>query len=149
MKVKLKRIARKPNYTIGKLYIDNIYFCDTLEDTDRGLTNKMALSEIANKKVKGKTAIPTGVYQVTTRTISPKFKNASWAACNQGRVPRILDVPGFNGVLMHPGNTPADTEGCILLGENKKVGQVINSKATYLKFLDKVKSQDTFVLEIV
>ena len=148
IQVRLRRIARKANYTIGKLYINGQCFCDTLEDTDRGLTQSMPLSTISKIKVKAKTAIPTGTYTVSTTTISPKFKNASWAKVNKGIVPRLLNVPGFEGVLMHPGNTEKDTEGCILLGENKVVGQVINSQKTYLKFFDIVRDAQSFTLTI-
>ena len=75
MNILIKRIAKKPSYTIGKMYIDGKYFADTLEDTDRGLDQKMPLSEITAKKVYGETAIPTGTYKITMNVISNKFKN--------------------------------------------------------------------------
>lgn len=111
MKLKLVRKYLKPNYTIGKLYINNTYFCDTLEDTVR------------DKKIKNETAIPYGTYQVIV-TYSPKFKR---------ELPRLLEVPNFDGILIHRGNTPKDTSGCILVGENKEVGKVINSTPYELK----------------
>lgn len=73
MKIVVKRIAKKPEYTIGKLYIDDVYFCDTLEDTDRNLSQTDILSEISAKKVYGKTAIPSGTYKIDMNTISPRF----------------------------------------------------------------------------
>jgi hypothetical protein len=134
MKLVLKRIAKKSNYTIGKLYVDGTYFCDTLEDTDRGLSDSMKITEIQSKKVYGETAIPTGVYDVTLNVYSPKFGAKSFykEVCN-GYLPRLLNVKGFDGILIHSGNKPTDTLGCILVGENKAVGQVLNSQTTFKK----------------
>ncbi|MCR5326266.1 MAG: DUF5675 family protein [Bacteroidales bacterium] len=134
--VRLKRIARKATYTIGKLYIDGCYVCDTLEPIDRGLTQKMSLAEILRKKVPGKTAIPTGLYRLDFNTVSPKFKDRSWAKPYGGRVPRILGIPGFDGVLFHPGTTAADTSACPLVGENKAVGKVLNSQKTFARLME-------------
>lgn len=138
MKLLLKRIARKPEYSIGKLYIDNQYFCDTLEDTDRGLKQSMSEQEIAKIKIKDKTAIPTGTYQIDMNTISPRFGNTSWASIYKGKVPRLVNVPGYSGVLIHPGNTAKDTSGCILLGKNKEVGKVLDSQNTWKLFMKKL-----------
>ena len=131
MKLLLKRIAKKDNYTIGNLYIGNVLLCNTLEDTDRGLTQDMPLSEIQSKKLYGETAIPTGTYKIDMNTVSPKFKDRSWAKFCGGKLPRLIDVPGYSGVLIHVGNKPADTLGCILVGDNKIKGQVINSTSTF------------------
>lgn len=128
MEILLKRVARKTEYTIGKLYIDGVYQCDVLEDTDRGLTKDMPLDELKKKKVYGKTAIPTGKYQVAW-TYSNKFKKA---------LPLIMNVPGYEGIRIHSGNVPADTYGCLLLGENKIVGKVINSIKTCNIVLPKI-----------
>ena len=73
MRIELVRIAFKDTYTIGKLYVDDTYFCDVLEDVDRGLDSSMTESEILKKKVKGETAIPTGHYVINI-TYSPKYK---------------------------------------------------------------------------
>lgn len=133
MKLLLKTIAKKDKYTIGKLYVNGEYFCDTLEDTSRGLTSKMSEYEISKIKVHGNTAIPTGTYKITLDIISPKFsKYKQYKFCG-GKLPRLLDVPGFEGVLIHIGNTPKDTEGCILVGENKVIGGVINSTVYFKK----------------
>jgi hypothetical protein len=94
-----------------------VYFCDTLEDVDRGLTQSTPLDEIFKIKLSHETAIPTGVYKVIV-TLSPAKKRM---------LPRLLDVPGFNGVLIHRGNTKHDSSGCILVGENKVKGRVIHS----------------------
>ena len=116
--LRLTRKYKGPNYTIGSLYIDNKYFCDTLEDVDRGLDYKMTLSEIKSKKIQDQTAIPTGVFKVSLHEISLRFKNRPWAIKYDGKIPRLIDVPGFDGVLIHPGNTSSDTSGCILVGQN-------------------------------
>lgn len=131
MELTLKRIAKKANYTIGKLYIDGTYFCDTLEDTDRGLDQSMDLETIREKKVKGYTAIPTGTYIVTLNVVSPKYSKRSQYNFCKGKVPRLLDVPGYEGILIHTGNYPKDTEGCILVGKNTKVGAVLDSTNTF------------------
>lgn len=120
IKLRIKRIAKQPNYTIGKLYIDDKYYCDTLEDTDRGLKQTDSLEQIKAKKVYGKTAIPTGEYYVNL-TYSPKFKRI---------LPVIYDVKGYEGIRIHSGNTADDTEGCILVGYNTVKGMVVKSKAT-------------------
>lgn len=131
MKLTLKRIACKPTYTIGRLYIDGEYFCDTIEDRDRGLTKDMPLSVIKAKKIYGETAIPRGTYAVTMNVISPKFSKKRNFAFTGGRMPRLLAIPGWEGVLIHSGNTADDSLGCIVVGENKVVGKVIKSFATF------------------
>lgn len=131
MELLLKRIAKKENYTIGNLYVDNVFFCNTLEDKDRGLHQTQSLLEIQSKKVYGQTAIPYGTYKIDMNTVSPKFKDRSWAKFCGGKLPRLIDVLGFEGVLIHVGNSESDTLGCILVGENKIKGKVINSTATF------------------
>ena len=123
MNITLNRIAKKSKYTIGKLYINGEYFCDTIEDTDRGLTQTMTDAQIKSKKVYGQTAIPTGTYKVII-SYSNKFKR---------QMPLLLNVPGFLGIRIHSGNTEKDTEGCLIVGKNKVVGKVIESKDTYNK----------------
>lgn len=140
MKLYLKRY-KTPTYCIGKLLIDGVKFCDVLEDTDRGLTQSMSLSEIKKKKVSGKTAIPTGTYEITLNIISPRFsKRRFYQNVCKGRVPRLLNVPGFDGILIHVGNTPAHTQGCLLVGNNIKKGMVLNSMATFKSLYKKLKS---------
>lgn len=135
MEILVRRIAKRPTYTIGRMYIDGEYVCDTLEDTDRGLKQSMPLEEIKKKKIYGKTAIPTGTYKVTMDVVSPKFKNKTWAKPYEGKLPRLLDVPGYEGVLIHPGNTADSTNGCVLTGINSVVGKVMNSQATFKKVM--------------
>ena len=105
----LRRIDFQPSRTFGKLYVDDAYFCDVLEDTDRGLRADMPPSEIAGIKVQGKTAIPYGTYRVTFE-YSPRFHRDMLTVC---------DVQGFSGIRIHAGNTEEDTEGCLLLGKRQ------------------------------
>lgn len=148
MKLLLKRIAKMEKYTIGKLYIDGKYFSDTLEDTDRNLTNTMSKDEIVKVKVYGKTAIPTGTYVVDMNTVSPKFGKRSWAQPYEGKVPRLQDVPGYEGVLIHPGNTADDTLGCILVGRNKVKGQVVESQDTFHSLMNILKGDNDITITI-
>lgn len=135
MKIFLKRIYKCSTYTIGKIYIDGNYICDSIEDCDRNLNQNMPLEEIKKKKVYGETAIPTGTYKVVMNVVSPKFQNRSWAKPYGGKIPRFLNVPGFDGVLLHPGNTAQDSLGCVLPGENKVKGKVVNSTIAFNKIM--------------
>ena len=119
MKLKLKRIFKGEKYTIGHLYVNDRYFCDTLEDKVRNLPKE--------PKVYGETAIPAGIYEIDMNTVSPKFKNRTWAKKWKGIVPRLKNVPYFEGVLIHPLNRPEESYGCIGLGENSRPGMVLNS----------------------
>lgn len=149
IQLELKRVAKKPKYTIGKLYINGQYFCDTLEDCDRGLTQSMTLEQIKKLKVYGETAIPTGTYKVNMHTISPKFKNSSWAKEFKGIVPRLEGVPGYDGVLLHPGNSAADSLGCILVGKNKAVGKVLESQITWKALMKRLQTDDNIIIKIL
>jgi hypothetical protein len=124
------------DYTIGSLYVDGEYFCDTLEDTDRGLTQEMPLEEIRRIKIPHETAIPTGVYRVIVN-MSPAKKRM---------LPRLLDVPGFSGILIHRGNTKNDSSGCILVGENKVKGKVINSTQYEKKLVEILTDTETTIM---
>ena len=138
MELTLKRIALRSEYTIGKLYVDGEYVCDTIEDTVRDLDKdgKFANGEV---KIPGKTAIPYGRYEITMKVKSPKYSNFSkysWAKKYDGYLPRLLNVPHFDGVLIHVGNSALDSEACVLVGENKVVGKVINSVNTFRRLMD-------------
>ena len=124
MNLTLNRIFRGPDYTIGKLYIDGHYFCDTLEDPVRTLpascpNTSEGILCACPEKVYARTAIPAGTYKVTMQ-FSPRFKRV---------LPLMNDVPHFLGVLIHSGNDPGDTAGCILVGHNKVKGKVLESRA--------------------
>ena len=148
MEILVRRIAKRPTYTIGRMYIDGKYVCDTLEDTDRGLKQTDSLSSIQKKKVYGQTAIPTGIYGITLNVISPKFKDRGWAKFCNGKLPRLLNVPGYDGVLIHVGNKPEDTLGCILVGYNKIKGQLINSTEAFKKLYSVLSKSSTITIVI-
>lgn len=135
MEILLNRRYPKDEYSIGEIRIDGKWFCSSLEPTDRGLTSDMPMAEIKSIKVAGKTAIPKGRYKVTL-SYSPKFKDKSWAKPYAGKVIGIENVPGFEGVRIHPGNTVHDTSGCVLCGLNKIKGGLTNSCSTYLNLVD-------------
>lgn len=132
MKLTIERKWKKEAYTIGRLYVNGEYFCNTLEDTDRGLKQSDPLEYIKKKKVYGETAIPEGVYKIAMNIVSPKYKSVKWYYdFNGGKMPRIIDVPGYEGVLIHPGNTALDALGCILVGKNTTVGRLTQSRVTF------------------
>lgn len=122
-------------YSIGHLYdADGKYICDTIEDTDRGLTQGMKVEDILKVKVKSKTAIPRGRYRVTLDVVSPKFSLKPYYKnfCG-GKVPRLLDVPGFDGILIHKGVSERSSAGCIIVGYNTVKGMVTNSQSAFEK----------------
>lgn len=139
MKLKLVRKYRKETYTIGKLYVDGVYLCDTIEDRDRGLDDSMSLADIMVKKRYGETAIPYGVYKVEI-TYSPKYKRL---------MPEIKNVKGFSGIRIHSGNTAKDTLGCLIVGKNTQVGMVTESRKTYNKLFALLKDAKDISIEIV
>lgn len=116
MELLLERKYLKSNYTIGRLYINDKFFCNTLEDCVRDI-NKNGTFDCGEFKIKGHTAIPYGKYEIKV-TYSPKFKR---------ELPLLLNVPHFEGIRIHRGNTHNDSSGCILVGENTKKGMVLNS----------------------
>lgn len=154
MKLRVERRWPKGTYTIGRLYIDGLYYCNTLEDADRGLKQTDSLSYIKSRKVANETAIPKGTYKVAMNVTSPKYSASSWywSLC-QGKVPRLLNVPGFDGILIHTGNNALQTSGCLLVGKNTKVGQLTESKDTFKKIYKLMKaafdSGEEITIEIV
>lgn len=141
MKILIDRFFKGENYTIGKLYINGEYFCDTLEDRDRGLKQSNDLELIKEVKVMHETAIPTGEYKVSLNIVSPKYSNYSkypWAREVHGKLPRLLNVPGFEGILIHVGNIHSHTSGCILVGKNSISGKVTNSTEYFHKLYEKM-----------
>lgn len=104
--IKVKRDIYTKKSTIGKLYVNDKFICDTLEDVCRDLNKDGDLNDVGETKIYGETAIPAGTYKMIIN-ISPRFKKL---------LPRLLNVTGFDGVLIHSGNVPADTHGCLLVG---------------------------------
>ena len=153
MELKLKRKYKKETYTIGNLYVDGEWFCNTLEDKDRGLKSSMSLEEINKIKVYAETAIPAGRYVVTMDVVSPKYNRVKWYKDNfGGRMPRLENVKGFSGILIHPDTTAVDSAGCIIVGLNKIKGNVLDSRATFQKLWKKLedahKRKETIYLTI-
>lgn len=131
MKILVKRTYKKTNYTIGNLYINDQWFCNTMEDVDKGLTQSQPSSYIYNVKRCGDVAIPAGTYNIDMDTVSPKYSKREKYKSIGGKLPRLEDVPGFEGILIHIGNTNKDTEGCILVGKNKLKGRICESTTTF------------------
>ena len=129
-------------YTIGNLYIDGSFFSNTLEDKNRDV-NKNGKFDNGETKIYEETCIPFGTYKVIL-TMSPKFKR---------ELPRLLNVPSFEGVLIHRGNTAKDSAGCILIGENKAVGKVLNSTPYEERLVKMIKNAisrgEEIIIEIV
>lgn len=157
MKIQLIRKHRKTDYTIGQLFINNQYFSDTLEDTDRGLKDSMSLEEIRRIKVFGDTCIPYGQYNITIDTVSPKFGSRPFykEVC-RGKVPRLLNVKGFNGILIHVGDGPNGyklTEGCILIGKNTIKGGLTEGKKyfqlLYSQMLEASRKGEDIIINII
>lgn len=139
MKIEVKRIALKDKYTIGHMYIDGKFVCDTLEDKVRDL-NKNGKFDNGEVKIPNETAIPYGTYNVAMNIQSPKYSNYAkypYVKKYNAFMPRLQNVPSFEGVLIHAGNTADYTSGCILVGENKIKGQVINSQKIWMNLMDK------------
>ena len=118
MELTLQRIYKDEDYTIGELYINGVFLCSTLEDKVRTL-------DTIEDKIYGETAIPEGRYEVIL-SYSKRFNKI---------LPELLNVPFFKGIRIHAGNDKEDTEGCILVGEYKVKGKVINSKKTMKKLM--------------
>lgn len=139
MNLTLKRLNLTPNYTEGELYVNGVYFCKTLEDTNRDL-NKNGQFDNSEKKVYGETCIPYGKYKVIL-SYSPKFKR---------ELPEILEVPDFQGIRVHRGNKISDTLGCVLCGEKVKNGYLSNSTPYEIKLVElfkqaKLRNEESFI----
>lgn len=142
MTITVDRKYKKSSYTISNLYINGVWICNVIEDKDRGLDKTWPLSRIKAAKVPNETAIPTGTYAVTIRVYSPKFgqrKTYNWC---KGYLPRLLGVPGFDGILVHGGSTAADSAGCLIPGMNTAKGKVTRSMECLRKIYDALKGAD-------
>lgn len=118
MKIKVDRIYKGESYTIGKMYLNGEYFCDTLEDAIRPV------------KIPNETAIPAGTYKVEV-TYSPRFKR---------NLPLLVDVPNYTGIRIHNGSNKDHTSGCILVGFNTSKGKLTDSRKTSDQLTEKLKS---------
>ena len=154
MQLVLERKWKKSNYTIGNLYINGKWIANTLEDVDRNLNSSMSVEQIKAIKKPKITAIPTGTYEVTLNVVSPKFsKYPFYNSINGGRVPRLLNVKGFEGVLIHVMDGPKGaelSEGCIGVGRNLIKGGLLQGKEYYKKLYDILKNnKDKITIKIV
>jgi hypothetical protein len=124
------RDVRSMNSTLSKVYVDAVFECFALEDVDRGLKSEMPLDEIAFRKLRGATCIPEGKYKCIV-TFSNRF---------QRDLPLLVNVPGFEGIRIHPGNTAENTDGCLLPGEARTKDFVSNSVMTFNRLFEKIKT---------
>lgn len=150
MKLLLTRIARKDKYTIGHLYMQDrqngqwVKLCDTLEDKDRLLDQSMSEANITHIKVYKQTAIPTGTYKIVLNIVSGTFvKKQKYKDFCGGKLPRLSYVKGFSGILIHAGVDQDSSAGCIIVGENKQKGKVLNSWETFKKVYNILKAADS------
>lgn len=136
MKVELIRIYNCPTYCIGHLYVNGEKVCDTIEDTDRGLDQSWPLTDIKRRKVYKMTAIPTGTYRISMNIQSPKFsKYEYYKKYCKGYMPRLLNVPGYDGILIHCGSSANSSAGCIIVGYNTIKGRVTDSRKAWEKLM--------------
>lgn len=146
MKLTVKRTALISSYTLGELYIDGQFFCSTLEDKDRGLTQNMSVEQIKSLKIPGETAIPKGTYKVTLDVVSPKFsKYPFYMKVCEGKLPRLIDVKGYEGVLIHVADgikRDALLQGCIGIGNLSSEEYLINGKQVFTEFYNRIKGND-------
>ena len=141
MKLKVVRETKNDICTIGSLFINGEFFCYTLEDKDRGLKQTDSLLFINTKKIFGLTAIPSGTYKLIVNQ-SPKFKRM---------LPRILDIKGFDGVLLHRGNSASDSLGCILIGYKKGENSIFESTKAEADLVNRLllHNSESHTIEIV
>ena len=143
MELIVDRKWKKQSYTISNLTIDGKWFCNVLEDKDRSLDSSMSIAKIRELKRPLITAIPRGTYEITLDIISPKYCTNSFykQVCN-GKVPRLLNVKGFEGILIHVGDGPRGADlssGCLLCGYNKVKGQLRDGKEVFKKLYSLLK----------
>ena len=144
MKLLLKRKFKGEKYTVGDLFIDGEFFCNTIEDAVKPLpltcpnTPKWESCK-CKEKVYAQTAIPAGAYKITLER-SPKFKRI---------LPLLHNVPHFLGILIHAGNTERDSAGCIIVGRNTVKGKVLQSKDTLEALMKRLENEKEITIEIV
>lgn len=140
MELKLVRKYLGETYTVGDFFIDEQPFCNTIEDKVRDLNKDGDLNDPGETKVYAETAIPYGRYEVVYK-FSPKFGR---------KLPRLLNVPSFEGILIHNGSSALSSSGCVILGENRVKGKVLDSTKYMLKLCElmqqaDIKKEKTFI----
>lgn len=143
MEILVHRKYKKADYTISNMTIDGEWVCNVLEDTDRGLDDGMQDFMIRSRKIPTKTAVPTGRYEILMDVVSPKFSKKDFykEVCG-GKLPRLKDVKGFDGILIHVADGPrgADLlEGCLGVGRNTIKGGLSDGKETFKKIYSMMK----------
>ena len=142
MKLELKRKALMDTYTVGDLFINDVFFCNILEDKVRDFNKDGDLEDKGETKVYGKTAIPYGTYTIDL-TYSNRFKKI---------LPLIEDVPGFEGIRIHSGNSAEDSSGCLLCGNNTEKGKVTDSRKVFeklmIRLVDAHEMKETITIKI-
>ena len=136
MVITIKRLYKTDTSIIGELLVNGIFECFTLEDIERPV------------KIKGETAIPKGTYTINMNRVSPRFSKVKQYDFIQGKLPYLEAVPGYEGILIHIGNTAKDTDGCILVGKNKVKGQVLDSRITFNALMDIIKNEKEITINI-
>lgn len=136
LELKLERIATNLSYTVGHLYVNDEYFCDVIENPDRGLRQEMGQNAILEKKKEGKAAIPIGRYKIAMDVKSPKFSQiAYYKSFCDGMVPRLVGIPGFEGILMVVGSDVTSSGGSLVLGYNRVRAKVVDSQTLWEKLM--------------
>ena len=141
MEIRLCRKWKKTEYCVSDIYIDGEWVCNGLEDTDRGLDQDMQDFMIRSRKIPNRTAVPTGRYKVLMDTVSSKFSQKPFymQVC-KGKLPRLKDVKGFEGILIHCGTTHQHSAGCILVGKNTIKGKLTDSEETFKSLYAQMKA---------
>ena len=147
MELRVDRKWKKEDYCVSDIYVDGEWVCNGLEDTDRGLDQDMEDWMIRSKKIPNRTAVPTGRYKVLMNTVSPKFsKYPFYMAVCGGRLPRLKDVNGFDGILLHCAdgqNGHKLVSGCIGVGLNTIRGGLTDGKRIFKEIYAKLKEAHT------
>ena len=142
MKLELKRKALMDTYTIGDLFVNDVFFSNVLEDKVRDFNKDGDLNDSGETKVYGETAIPYGIYTIDL-TYSNRFKKI---------LPLIENVKGFEGIRIHPGNTAVATHGCLLVGNNTEKGKVTDSRKVFeklmIRLVDAHEMKETITIKI-
>ena len=141
MEIRLCRKWKKTEYCVSDIYVDGEWVCNGLEDTDRGLDQDMQDFMIRSRKIPNRTAVPTGRYKVLMNTVSPKFSQKPFymQVC-KGKVPRLKDVKGFEGILIHCGADHSHSAGCILVGKNTIKGKLTDGQETFKSLYSAMKN---------
>lgn len=140
MEIKTDRKYKKETYTVSNMFVDGVWFCNVIEDRDRGLRSDQPISYIRKVKVPSETAIPSGRYRVILSVQSAKFSKKSKYMWCKGFLPRVMGVPGFDGILIHAGTSAADSAGCLIVGMNTEKGKVTSSMVTLKKLYEKMQA---------